>query len=43
MQGKSVKGSAVIVSQLMGPQDVNNYGYVHGLLLSGLFRITDHA
>ena len=30
MEGKSAKSSAVIVSQLMGPQDVNNAGNVHG-------------
>jgi uncharacterized protein (TIGR00369 family) len=30
MQAKTVKESAVIMSQLMGPQDVNNAGNVHG-------------
>ncbi len=30
MQSKTVKESAVIMSQLMGPQDVNNAGNVHG-------------
>jgi uncharacterized protein (TIGR00369 family) len=30
MEGKTVKSSAVILSQLMGPQDTNNAGNVHG-------------
>jgi uncharacterized protein (TIGR00369 family) len=30
MEGKTVKNSAVILSQLMGPQDTNNAGNVHG-------------
>jgi uncharacterized protein (TIGR00369 family) len=30
MEGKTVKESAVILSQLMGPQDTNNAGNVHG-------------
>jgi uncharacterized protein (TIGR00369 family) len=40
MQGKSVKDSAVIISQLMGPQDVNNYGYVHGGVIMRLIDTT---
>jgi uncharacterized protein (TIGR00369 family) len=40
MQGKTVKDSAVIVSQLMGPQDVNNYGYVHGGVIMRLIDTT---
>ena len=40
MQGKTVKESAVIVSQLMGPQDVNNYGYVHGGVIMRLIDNT---
>jgi uncharacterized protein (TIGR00369 family) len=30
MEGKTVKESAVIMSQVMGPQDINNAGNVHG-------------
>jgi uncharacterized protein (TIGR00369 family) len=30
MEGKAVESSSVIMSQLMGPQDVNNAGNVHG-------------
>lgn len=30
MEGKTVRDSAVILSQLMGPQDTNNAGNVHG-------------
>lgn len=30
MEGKTVKESAVILSQVMGPQDINNAGNVHG-------------
>ncbi len=30
MQGKTVKESAVVMAQVMGPQDVNNAGNVHG-------------
>lgn len=30
MEGKSVKDSAVVMAQVMGPQDVNNAGNVHG-------------
>jgi uncharacterized protein (TIGR00369 family) len=30
MEGKTVRESAVILSQLMGPQDTNNAGNVHG-------------
>jgi uncharacterized protein (TIGR00369 family) len=40
MQGKPVKESAVVVSQLMGPQDVNNYGYVHGGVIMRLIDTT---
>jgi uncharacterized protein (TIGR00369 family) len=40
MQGKTVKESAVSVSQLMGPQDVNNYGYVHGGVIMRLIDTT---
>jgi uncharacterized protein (TIGR00369 family) len=40
MQGKTVKESAVIVSQLMGPQEVNNYGNVHGGVIMRLIDTT---
>jgi uncharacterized protein (TIGR00369 family) len=30
VQGKTVKESAVLMSYLMGPQDINNAGNVHG-------------
>ena len=30
MEAKTVKESAVIMAQLMGPQDINNAGNVHG-------------
>ncbi len=30
MEGKKVRESSVVVSQLMGPQDANNAGNVHG-------------
>jgi uncharacterized protein (TIGR00369 family) len=30
MEGKTVKYSAVVMSQVMGPQDINNAGNVHG-------------
>jgi uncharacterized protein (TIGR00369 family) len=30
LEGKTVKESAVILSQVMGPQDINNAGNVHG-------------
>jgi uncharacterized protein (TIGR00369 family) len=40
IQAKSVKDSAVIVSQLVGPQDVSNYGYVHGGVIMRLIDTT---
>jgi uncharacterized protein (TIGR00369 family) len=30
MEGKTVRSSAVVLSQMMGPQDTNNNGNVHG-------------
>jgi uncharacterized protein (TIGR00369 family) len=30
LEGKTVKESAIILSQVMGPQDINNAGNVHG-------------
>ena len=40
MQGKTVKESAVVISQLMGPQDVNNAGNVHGGVIMRLIDST---
>ena len=40
MEGKTVKSSAVILSQLMGPQDTNNAGNVHGGVIMKLIDST---
>ncbi len=40
MEGKTVKESAVIISQLMGPQDINNHGNVHGGVIMKLIDTT---
>jgi uncharacterized protein (TIGR00369 family) len=40
MQGKTVKESMVIASQLMGPQEVNNFGIVHGGVIMHLIDNT---
>jgi uncharacterized protein (TIGR00369 family) len=40
MEGKTVKASAVILSQLMGPQDTNNAGNVHGGVIMKLIDST---
>ncbi len=40
MQGKSPGETAVVVSQLMGPQEVNSYGNVHGGVIMRLIDAT---
>ena len=40
MEGKTVKYSAVILSQLMGPQDTNNAGNVHGGVIMKIIDTT---
>jgi uncharacterized protein (TIGR00369 family) len=40
MGGKTVKETAVIISQLMGPQEVNNAGNVHGGVIMRLIDST---
>jgi uncharacterized protein (TIGR00369 family) len=40
MEGKNVSESAVIVSQLMGPQETNNAGNVHGGVIMRLIDST---
>jgi len=40
MEGRTVKESAVIISQMMGPQDVNNAGNVHGGVIMRLIDST---
>ncbi|HSW58831.1 MAG TPA: acyl-CoA thioesterase [Dehalococcoidales bacterium] len=40
MEGKTVRNSAVILSQLMGPQDTNNAGNVHGGVIMRLIDST---
>jgi uncharacterized protein (TIGR00369 family) len=40
MESKTVKDSAVILSQLMGPQDTNNAGNVHGGVIMKLIDST---
>jgi uncharacterized protein (TIGR00369 family) len=40
VKGKTVKESAVIVAQLMSPQEVNNAGYVHGGVIMKLIDTT---
>lgn len=40
MKGKTVKESAVVVAQLMSPQEVNNAGIVHGGVIMKLIDTT---
>ncbi len=40
MDGKTVKDSAVIISQIMGPQETNNAGNVHGGVIMKLIDST---